>query len=269
MASAVQATTQEARVSIEAGRGDPAAATEIATGGCSRFLSPHQRLVFNAVRLVGFGAEATAAVGFVIGVIALEPFDAAVALEGEDVRRDTVEKPAVVADDDGAARIVEQCLLERAQRVDVEIVGRLVEQQEVGALLQHFGQMHAVALAARDLPDLFLLVRAAEVEQRAIGAAGDPAAAEIDLVLPAGDLLPDRVVRAERVARLVDIAELYGFADADMAGIGLFLARYHAEQRRLARAVRADHADNAARRQPEIEILDQQPVAEALADMLC
>ena len=119
----------------------------------------------------------------------------AVALEGEDVRRDAVEEPAVVADDHGAAGIVEQRLLERAQRVDVEVVGRLVEQQQVGALLQHLGEMHPVALAAGELPDLLLLVGAAEVEQRAIGAAGDLAAAEIDLVAPAGDLLPDRVVR--------------------------------------------------------------------------
>ena len=58
---------------------------------------PHQRLVLDAVRLVGFGAEAAAAVGFVIGVVALEPVDLAVALEGEDVGRDAVEKPAVVA----------------------------------------------------------------------------------------------------------------------------------------------------------------------------
>ena len=91
--------------------------------------------------------------------------------------------------------------------------------------LQHLGEMHAVALAARELADLLLLVGAAEVEQRAIGAAGDLAAAEIDLVLPAGDLLPHRVVGAERIARLVDIAELDGLADAETAGIGLFLAR--------------------------------------------
>src|SRR3954447_24890974 len=81
-----------------------------------------QRLVFDAVRLIGCGAEAAAAVGFVIGVIALKPLDAALALEGEDVRRDAVEEPAVVADDDRAAGIIEQRLFERAQRIDVEIV---------------------------------------------------------------------------------------------------------------------------------------------------
>ncbi len=46
----------------------------------------------------------------------------AVALEGEDMRRDAVEEPAVVADDDGAARVILERFLERPQRVDVDFV---------------------------------------------------------------------------------------------------------------------------------------------------
>jgi len=51
------------------------------------------------VGLVGVGSESFAAVDFVNPVIALEPVDLAVALEGQAVRRDSVEEPAVVADD--------------------------------------------------------------------------------------------------------------------------------------------------------------------------
>jgi hypothetical protein len=47
---------------------------------------------------------------------------------------DAIEEPPIVADDHGAARIGEQHFFERAQRIDVEIVGRLVEQQQVAAL---------------------------------------------------------------------------------------------------------------------------------------
>ena len=72
----------------------------------------------------------------------------AVALEGQDVGGDAVEEPAIMADDDGAAREILQRLFQRAQRIDVEVVGRFVEQQHVGAGLEHLGQMHAVALAA-------------------------------------------------------------------------------------------------------------------------
>src|SRR5207302_11252238 len=146
------------------------------------------------------GTKVETTVALVIDVIAFAPHDLTVAFEGEDVGRDAIEKPAVMRDDDGAAGIIEQRLFERAQRADIEIVGRLVEQEKVGALLQHLCEMHPVALAAGELTDLFLLVGAAEIEQRAIGAARDLAAAEIDLVLPARDLLPDGVVGAERIA---------------------------------------------------------------------
>ena len=78
--------------------------------------------------------------------IAFEPFDMAVVFEGQDVGRDAVEKPAVMADDDGAAGEILQRLFQRAQGIDVEIVGGLVKQQHVGAGFQHFGQMDSVPL---------------------------------------------------------------------------------------------------------------------------
>jgi hypothetical protein len=167
-------------------------------------------------------------------------------------------------DDDGAAGIGFQRVFQRAERFGVEVVGRFVEQQHVAAVLQHLGEVHAVALAARQVADLLLLVAAAEVERRAIGAAVHLVLAELDHLGAAGNFLPDGLVRIERVAALVDIAHLHGLADADRAGIGLFLAGEHLEQRRLAGAVRADDADDAARRQLERQVLDQQFVAKAL-----
>src|SRR5690349_2938024 len=127
--------------------------------------------------------------------------------------------------------------------------------------------MHAVALAAGELSYLFLLVGAAEIEQRAIGAARDLATAEIDFVLTARDLLPHGVAGPKRVARLVDIAEFYRVADAELAAVGRLLLGHHAEQRRLAGTVWADDPDNPAGRQPEIQILDQEVVAEAFPHM--
>src|SRR6516165_1500458 len=98
------------------------------------------------MRLIGFGAEAPAAIGLVIGVVAFEPSHLAVTLEGEDMGSDPVEKPASVADDDGAARVLEQRLFESAQGVDIEIVSRLIEEQYIGAGFEHLGDMHAIAL---------------------------------------------------------------------------------------------------------------------------
>src|SRR5437764_10381374 len=61
---------------------------------------------------------------------------------------------------------------------------------------------------------------------------------------------------------------MHALADLDVAAVGLLLAGDHAEQRRLAGAVRADHADNAARRQFEGEIVDEDFLAKALRQML-
>ena len=60
----------------------------------------------------------------------------------------------------------DQRLFQRPQRVHVEVVRRLVEQQQVAAATQQLGQVDAVPLAAGQLADLPLLVRPLEVEPR-------------------------------------------------------------------------------------------------------
>src|SRR5713101_5299560 len=220
------------------------------------------------MRLVGVAAQTAVAVGLVILVVALEPFDVAVALEGQHVGGDAVEEPAIMADDHRTAGEIDQRLFQRAQRVDVEVVGRLVEQQHVGAAFQHLGQVDAVALASRELTDLLLLVDALEVERTAIGAARHLAGAELDDVEPSRQFLPHRLVGIERLAALVDITQLHRRPDGERPRIGLVLADDHLEQGRLAGAVGTDHADDAAGRQVEGEVVDQEPIAEALGDLL-
>ena len=179
--------------------------------------SVSQLTVLDPMRLIGVRAQPAVPVGLVVLVVALEPDDLAVALEREDVRRDAVEEPAVVADDDGAAGEGLERLFERAQRVDVEVVRRLVEQEQVAAALQHLREVHAVALAAREIPHLLLLVGAAEVEGGRVGARVHLALADHDDVLPAvRDLFPDRLVARQRVARLVDVRQLHRLADLQL-----------------------------------------------------
>ena len=126
----------------------------------------------------------------------------AVALEGEDVGGEAVEEHAVVADDHGAAGEILQRVLERAQRLGVEVVGRLVEEEDVGAGLEQLGEMDAVALAAGERADLLLLVAALEVEGADIGARVHLALAELDDVVAVGDLLPDGLVGRRASSRL-------------------------------------------------------------------
>lgn len=80
-------------------------------------------------------------------------------LERENVRCDPVEEVAVVGDDDGASSKLEDRVLEGAKRVDVEVVGRLVEEEEVALLLQGARELQAVALPPRKVSDLRSTVR--------------------------------------------------------------------------------------------------------------
>src|SRR3990172_12488846 len=96
-----------------------------------RFLPPRQMPVLNAVGLVRGGAKAELSVGLILGVIPIEPDHFAFPLEGQDMCCDAVEEPTVMADDNGATRKILQSLFEGAQGVYVQIIGRLVKQQDI------------------------------------------------------------------------------------------------------------------------------------------
>ena len=73
---------------------------------------------------------------FVLTEVAFEPPHLAVALEGKDVCGNSVEKPSIVADDDGASRERFEGIFERTQCVDIEVVCWLVKKKNVPASLQ-------------------------------------------------------------------------------------------------------------------------------------
>ena len=76
-------------------------------------------------------------------------------LAREDVRRDAVEEPAVVRDDHDAAGVLEQRVLERAQRLDVEVVRRLVEEQHVAARQSVFARWSRPRSPPESVPTIF------------------------------------------------------------------------------------------------------------------
>src|SRR5262249_30690139 len=163
-----------------------------------------------------------------------------------NVGGDAVEEPAVVADDDGAAAEVQKRFLQGPQGVHVEIVGRLVKQEQVAAGAKELGEVDAVAFAAGELADLALLIGALEVEAGHIAARGDLALAERQVIRAAGDLLEHGLAIVKRVAGLIDVSGHDGVADAQAAGVGLLLADDHAKEGGLAGAVGADDSDDAA-----------------------
>ena len=73
---------------------------------------------------------------------------------------------------------------------------------------------------------------------------------------------------SRRVAALVDVGQLDRLADSQRAAVRLLLPGDHPEQRGLAGAVGADDADDAAAREVEVEVLDEDLVAVGLAQVL-
>src|SRR5690606_17643272 len=72
----------------------------------------------------GVVVEAALLVFLVLAVVAREELHVAVALEREDVGRDAVQEPAVMADHEHVAGELQQRVLECTQGLDVEVVGR-------------------------------------------------------------------------------------------------------------------------------------------------
>ena len=80
-------------------------------------------------------AETFLAVFLVFGVATLEKVNLRVALKGKDMSTNTVEEPAVVADNHSTAGEVLKTLLQSPHSVDIDVVCRLVEEQNIGLAL--------------------------------------------------------------------------------------------------------------------------------------
>ena len=208
-------------------------------------------------------------VGLVLGPVALEPGHLGVALEGEDMRGDAVQEPAIMANHHGAAGKPEDRLLQALEGLDVEVVGRLIEEQQVAGVHQGLGHKHAVSHAARELRQELLLVGPHEVEEAAIGAGIHFALADLDFFGSAGDLLKHRILVVERLAPLLHGDDLHRLAELEGAGIRRFLPEDHLEEGGLAGAVGADDAHDPRARKREGEVLVKTLFAKTLGDAVC
>ena len=115
------------------------------------WLTPLSRQVpvLDPMRLDGRSTQASAAVGFIVGIISFEPYHSAITLKSQNVCGDAIQKPSIVTDDHGASGEIFERFLKSAQRVHIEIIRRLVEKQNVGSLLEHLREVHPIPLAPR------------------------------------------------------------------------------------------------------------------------
>ena len=127
-------------------------------------------------------------------VVALER-DAPTVVELEDPAGHVVEEVAVVGDGHDRAVVVAQEPLQPGHRLGVEVVGGLVQQQQIGPAQQQAAQGHPTTLTAREHVDRGVAGRDAQ------GVHGDldralevPGAGRLDLALDLGLLLAQLVV---------------------------------------------------------------------------
>ena len=137
------------------------------------------------------------------GVVALVRVGAA-AVELEDPLRDVVEEVPVVGHGQDGAGVLREVLLQPQHALGVEVVGRLVEQQQVGRLEQQLAQRDAAALTTRQDADVGVGRRQAQRVHRLLDLAVElPGVRGLDLVEQRRLLLEDLLEVGVRSAHLL------------------------------------------------------------------
>ncbi len=183
----------------------------------------------------------------------------------DDLRGELVHEVAVVGDEDERAAVVLEGLEEDLLRVEVEVVGGLVEEEDVRGLQEHLGEGEAVALAAGEDGDL--LVDVVPLEEEAAedrpehGAHRDGARR--------GHLLEDGARRVEDGGLVLgEVVEDDLVAEEADALVGPVDAGEDPHQRRLAGPVRAHEGDAVAALDHEVQVAQDDVLAVGLADAL-
>ena len=173
-----------------------------------------------------------------------------------------------MADDHSASGKVLQTFLQGAQGIDVDVIGRFVQQQHVALFLQRHSQVEAVSLATGEYTAKLLLVGSREVEAAEVGTGVDVTATHTYQLVAAGDDLVDTLVGVDVLVLLVHVGHFHGLAHLELALVGLLQAHDKAEECRLSRTVRADDAHDAVGRKHEVEVVEEQLVTIGLGYVL-
>ncbi len=228
----------------------------------------------------------------VVAVVA-RPDPGLVVFDLDDFAGDPVQQVAVMADNDGGSAMICEESLQPLGRLQVQVVRRLVKQQQVGLEHEHLGQAQPGQLPAAqggrldvvqrrrkiegrqgDLDARLVLISAGELEFVAQAVVlphlGPELRArqafhlvrgvvnrllELEQVLHAGvHLLQDRPCAAES-SFLGQITDPQPLLPDHLAHVRTDLARDQSENGRFARAVRPDHADLLARVELEVQMV--------------
>ena len=166
---------------------------------------------------------------------------------------------------DGAV-IVGDDFLKQVEGFEVEVVGRLVEHEEIGGAGKFAREQQARALAARKRSDQRL--GQVGVKQIFLQIALDVLfdAANVDPVAALGEHVADPAFGRHQPTLLIDDDARESLGELDLALIGVEFAGQQPKQGGLSGAVGADDPDPVAALDPEREIVNDDPLGKALGD---
>ena len=174
-----------------------------------------------------------------------------------------VQKITVVRDDQKTPLEGREIILQHVQRHDVQIVRRLVEDQEVGVAHEYGQQIEPPPLAAAQ--DLDMLGMGLGREEKTVEHRHGRHGMAVGRSCCLGYLLhhvEDRLPRAERHALLAVVSYAEGFAAFDCSRVGCDGSREEVEEGTLAHAVLADDTDTLVTRELVREVVEHAPLSE-------
>ena len=163
------------------------------------------------------------------------------------------------------ARIqIEQEILQRVQRGNVQVVRRFVQHQYVRVLHQHGAQMQPAPFASAQRAHVLVLLFLVEEKALQQLRSGERAAfRQRDHVRDVAHDFQDALVLLQLQALLTEIAEHDRFADRDLAHVRLLALGEQIDEGAFPDPVRTHDPDPVAALQRIVEVLHDQPVAEA------
>ena len=206
--------------------------------------------------LLGLQLQVLGVVGFVMADVAVGQLRDAVGHALQEV--------AVVGDHDETAVEFPQAVLQPDDHVAVQVVRRLVQDEDIRRMEQDGGEGHALALAAGEGAHGLGKVRDAQAGEHGLGLVFHEGAGVRGEV--GKDLLQDRGLRVH-LGVLGQEADLHVGVPADGAAVRHLLARQDAEKAALAGAVDADDADLVPLVEIEGDIIQELFQAEIQADV--
>ena len=178
-----------------------------------------------------------------------------------------------MADQQHGAVVIVQQLLQQIQRLDIQVVGRFVQHQDVAFPRHQLGQKQPRLFPARERPHRRPRLPFVEQEFLQIADHVFRLAAHQDLVrlarhphfLVADKVFPKALIRIQRRAALIEDRRHQVGPLADLAAVRRDLAHQQLDQRGLAHAIGPDKGHPVTAHHPQVQVAHDHLVAKGLA----